>query len=61
MWWSPGRARPLDPPAYGLGADVDAHAGEAGSEAGVLALLADGQAELVVGDDHLGLREVVVM
>ena len=43
----------------GLGADVDAHAGEAGGEAGVLALPADRQAELVVGHDHVGLGAVV--
>src|SRR3546814_4276685 len=33
---------------------ADAPAGEASGEAGVLALLADGQAELEVGDDHGG-------
>ena len=38
----------------GLALDVDAPAGEAGGEAGVLALLADGQRQLVVGDDDLG-------
>ena len=43
----------------GLAADVDAHAGEAGGQAGVLALLADRQAELVVGDDDVGLGAVV--
>ena len=43
----------------GLATDVDAHTGEAGGEAGVLALLADRQAELVVGHDHVGLGEVV--
>ena len=42
-----------------LATDVDAHAGEAGGEAGVLALLADRQAELVVGDDDVGLGAVV--
>src|SRR5690349_1804616 len=35
----------------GLGADVDPPAREAGREAGVLALAADRQRELVVGDD----------
>ena len=35
----------------GLVLDVDVHAGQAGGEAGVLALLADGERELVVGDD----------
>ena len=42
-----------------LAADVDAHAGEAGGEAGVLALLADRQAELVVGHDDVGLGAVL--
>src|SRR3954451_20149107 len=36
----------------GLGLDVDPPAGEAGGEARVLALAADRQRELVVGDDH---------
>ena len=35
-----------------VGADVDAPAGEAGGEPGVLALLADRERELEVGDDH---------
>ena len=39
--------------------NVDAHAGEAGGEAGILALFADGQAELMVGHDDVGLGEVV--
>src|SRR6186997_2261600 len=34
-----------------IGPDVDAPAGEPGREAGVLALLADGQRQLEVGDD----------
>ena len=38
----------------GVGPDVDAPAGEPGREPGVLALLADGQGELVVGHDHPG-------
>ena len=38
----------------GLALDVDPPAGEAGGEAGVLALLADGQRQLEVGDDDLG-------
>ena len=42
-----------------LGTDVDAHAGEARGEAGVLALAADRQAELVVGHDHVGGGAVV--
>src|SRR3954452_22678410 len=44
----------------GLGADVDAPAGEAGGEAGVLALAPDRQRELVVGDDHRRLLVGVV-
>ena len=44
----------------GLGLDVDGPAGEAAGEAGVLALLADGQAELVVGDDDHGGAGVLV-
>src|SRR5690606_26708145 len=37
-----------------VGADVDLVAGQPGGEAGVLALLADGEGQLVVGDDDLG-------
>ena len=37
-----------------LALDVDAPTGEPGGEPRVLALLADGQRELEVGDDHLG-------
>ena len=44
----------------GLGADVDAPAGQAGGEPGVLALAADRQRELVVGHDHRRLLAVVV-
>src|SRR5918995_3636273 len=44
----------------GLGADVDAPAGEPGGEAGVLALAADRQRELVVGHDHRRLLVLVV-
>src|SRR6185295_7560698 len=44
----------------GLRLDVDAPAGEAGSETGVLAIAADRQRELVVGDDHGRLALVVV-
>src|SRR4051794_7087555 len=44
----------------GLGLDVDAPAGQAGGEARVLALAADGEAELVVGDDDGRLAGVVV-
>src|SRR3954452_14542841 len=44
----------------GLGADVDAPAGEAGGEPGVLALAADRQRELVVGHDHRRLLVRVV-
>src|SRR3954453_7618574 len=44
----------------GLGADVDAPAGEAAGEPGVLALAADRQRELVVGDDHRRLLVGVV-
>src|SRR4051812_26954438 len=44
----------------GLGLDVDPPAGEAGGEARVLALAADRQRELVVGDDHGRLAAVVV-
>src|SRR6201999_2226331 len=40
--------------------DVDAPAGEAGGEAGVLAIAADRQRELVVGHDHGRLALVVV-
>ena len=36
----------------GLALDVDAHAGQLGGQPRVLALLADGQRELVVGHDH---------
>ena len=39
--------------------DVDTDTGEPSGEAGVLALLADGQAELVVRHDDVGLRTVV--
>ena len=39
----------------GLVLDVDVHAGQARGEAGVLPLLADGQGELVVGDDDRGV------
>ncbi len=52
---SPGPA--AGPPAAGrrlVGADVDAPAGQPGGEAGVLALLADRQRQLVVGHDHPG-------
>ena len=44
----------------GLRLDVDPPAGEAGGEAGVLAVTADRQRELVVGDDHGRLALVVV-
>ena len=40
--------------------DVDMPAGQAGSQAGVLALLADGQGQLVVGDDDGGVVGVLV-
>ncbi len=40
--------------------DIDVVAGESGGEAGVLALLADGQAQLVVGDDDRGIGVVGV-
>jgi hypothetical protein len=43
-----------------LGLDVDPPAGQAGGEARVLALAADRQRELVVGDDDRGLLAVVV-
>src|SRR5215207_6855447 len=43
-----------------LGADVDAPAGEAGGEPGVLALAADRQRELVVGHDDGRLLVLVV-
>ena len=39
----------------GLVLDVDVEAGEAGGEAGVLTLLADGERELVVGNDDRGV------
>ena len=39
----------------GLGLDVDVPAGQAGGEAGVLALLADGERKLVVGHDNAGV------
>ena len=44
----------------GLGLDVDAPAGQAGGEAGVLAVAADRQRELVVGHDHGRLALLVV-
>src|SRR5215216_4222832 len=44
----------------GLGADVDAPAGQAGGQPGVLALAADRQRELVVGHDHGRLAVLVV-
>src|SRR5919109_5145531 len=44
----------------GLGADVDAPAGQARGEPGVLALAADRQRELVVGHDHRRLAVLVV-
>ena len=44
----------------GLALDVDAPAGEAGGETGVLALLADRQRQLVVGHDDLGGAGVLV-
>src|SRR5437773_2082790 len=59
--------RPLGPPAaaaqartdrlgplrrHALALDVDAHAGELGRQPRVLPLLADGERELVVGNDH---------
>ena len=44
----------------GLGLDVDPPAGQAGGEAGVLAVAADRQRELVVGDDHGRLALLVV-
>src|SRR5918998_1628303 len=44
----------------GLGADVDAPAGQPGGEPGVLALAADRQRQLVVGHDHRGLLVLVV-
>src|SRR5262249_20460954 len=43
-----------------LALDVDAPPGQAGSQAGVLALLPDGQRQLVVGDDDLGDAGVLV-
>src|SRR5205085_12020521 len=43
-----------------LALDVDAPPGQAGGEAGVLALLPDGQRQLVVGDDHLGGARLLV-
>src|SRR5688500_14235667 len=42
-----------------LGADVDAPAGQLGGQAGVLALLADGQAELPLRDDDV--RDLVLL
>jgi hypothetical protein len=44
----------------GLGGDVHLPAGEARREAGVLAVAADRQRELIVGDDHRGLLGLVV-
>src|SRR5436305_5346641 len=44
----------------GLGADIDPPAGQPGGESCVLALLADGERELVVGHDDRGLLAVVV-
>ena len=44
----------------GLGSDVDAQAGEAVGQAGILTLLADRQAQLEVGNDHLGGAQVTV-
>src|SRR5215217_3607521 len=44
----------------GLRADVDAPAGQAGGEAGVLALAADRERQLVVGHDHRRLAVLVV-
>ena len=45
---------------HGLVLDVDVHAGEAGGQAGVLALLANGQGQLVVGHDDGRVVVVVV-
>ena len=45
------RVSPLEVARRLVGADVDAPAGQPGGEAGVLALLADRQRELEVGDD----------
>ena len=45
--------RPSGAGLVGVGPDVDPPAGQPGGEPGVLALLADGQRELVVGHDHL--------
>ena len=44
----------------GVGLDVDLPAGEAGGQAGVQALLADRERELVVGDDDRRLLRLVV-
>ena len=41
-------------PGLGLGLDVDAPTGQAGGQTGVLAFLADGQGQLMVGHDDLG-------
>ena len=45
---------------FGLRADVDPPAGQAGGQAGVLALAADGQCQLVVGNDDRRLARLVV-
>src|SRR4051812_19245257 len=50
----------LDVGVLGLGLDVDAPAGQARGKARVLALAADGQAQLVVGHDDGRLAAVVV-
>ena len=44
----------------GLGLDVDVPAGQARGEAGVLALLADGEGQLVVGHDDAGVGLLLV-
>lgn len=49
---APGAAPGLLPGLLGVGPDVDAPAGEPGGEAGVLALLADRQRQLVVRHGH---------
>src|SRR5690349_15032880 len=43
---------------FRVGPDVDAPPGELGGEAGVLALLADGQRQLEVGNNHAGRARI---
>ena len=49
---SPAASGSLAPGSLDVGPDVDAPAGELGGEAGILPLLADREAQLVVGHDH---------